>query len=460
VISDLESHQIHTFYEAVGLMLSDRGPAVSVDRPALLGRLMQLPNGAWKNIMDRSSSDANFIFQPDTAKEIANILKTNTKVCSSVGPLFVTQLSGFFLQMLEIYKKYGEMISQAVAEKGELAVRYNEVRQMRGAKREVLKLLTTFIEKAGEPEAPPAAVAQDIIPPLLDPVLADYQQSIPGARDPQVLSMFGVAVEKLKGLLAPSIPRIMASVFECTLQMITQNMLDFPETRTNFFTFLKAVNAHNFQALFSIPPEHQKLVVDSVIWAFKHTERNIADTGLEILLELLQNVGKTPEVAQGFYQSFLLVLIQDVLAVMTDRLHKSGFKMHASLLRHMFHLVEMGQVSAPLFDAAQHPGKTNQDFLREHVATLLITSFPNLTKSQVLQFVVGLFNINMDLPTFKTHLRDFLIQLKEFSVEDNADLYSEETLANKLQAEADQRAQKLLVPGLVNPHEIDDMADL
>jgi hypothetical protein len=29
-------------------------------------------------------------------------------------------------------------------------------------------------------------------------------------------------------------------------------------------------------------------VLDSIIWAFKHTMRNVADTGLNILLQLLQ----------------------------------------------------------------------------------------------------------------------------------------------------------------------------
>ncbi|CAN0236579.1 unnamed protein product, partial [Hapterophycus canaliculatus] len=126
---------------------------------------------------------------------------------------------------------------------------------------------------------------------------------------------------------------------------------DFPEHRLKFFRFLKAVNTHCFGTLFEIPPEHQKLVVDSVVWAFKHTERNIAETGLEILYELLLNVGRTPAVAQGFYRQFLLSLIQqDTLAVMTDRLHKSGFKMHATLLRHMFQLVEAGHVTLDLYD--------------------------------------------------------------------------------------------------------------
>lgn len=49
---------------------------------------------------------------------------------------------------------------------------------------------------------------------------------------------------------------------------------------------------------------------------------------------------------------------QDTLAVMTDRLHKSGFKMHATLLRHMFQLIEAGHVTVELYDPAQHPGVT------------------------------------------------------------------------------------------------------
>lgn len=49
---------------------------------------------------------------------------------------------------------------------------------------------------------------------------------------------------------------------------------------------------------------------------------------------------------------------QDILAVMTDRLHKSGFKMHATLLRHMFQLVEGGHVTLELYDVTQHPAVT------------------------------------------------------------------------------------------------------
>ena len=70
---------------------------------------------------------------------------------------------------------YSEHISAAVAAQGEFATRLALVRSMRSAKREVLRLLTMFIERCGEPEAPPRVVATSFVPPLLDPVLGDYQ---------------------------------------------------------------------------------------------------------------------------------------------------------------------------------------------------------------------------------------------------------------------------------------------
>lgn len=131
--------------------------------------------------------------------------------------------------------------------------------------------------------------------------------------------------------------------------------------------------------------------------------------------------------------------------------------MHSTLLKLMFHLVEMNQVTVPLFDPATQPaGQTNPAFLREHISGLLITSFPNLTRQQVQKFVQGMFDVKMDLPTFKVHLRDFLIELKEFSEEDNAGLYAEERDAAARQQQQQMMAARSAVPGMLKPSEIDN----
>jgi CRM1 C terminal len=50
--------------------------------------------------------------------------------------------------------------------------------------------------------------------------------------------------------------------------------------------------------------------------AFRHTERNIADTGLNLLVEICQSF-EGSDFATQFYQAYHLQLLQEVFAVMT-----------------------------------------------------------------------------------------------------------------------------------------------
>ena len=86
--------------------------------------------------------------------------------------------------------------------------------------------------------------------------------------------------------------------------MINQDFAEFPEHRVGFFKLLRAINLNCFPgkraaifaprrpsdpvtALLGIPPTQFKLFMDSIIWAIKHTMRDIADTGLNCTLTLL-----------------------------------------------------------------------------------------------------------------------------------------------------------------------------
>ena len=239
IISDLEPHQAQSFYESAGTMLSDKGPHITIDRSAVLAKLMDLPNKTWRQIMDYAIQNVESLVEPPTIKEIIKILKINNRVCNAVGSLYTTQLQTFFLDMLNVYKVYSERISASIAQQGAIATQMSLVRTMRSAKKEVLRLLNVFILVSGPPEAEARAVAQGFIPPVLDPILGDYQRNIAGARDPEVLLLFTTVVEKLKSHVMDDVPRILESVFECTLQMITTNFEDFPEHRIRFYEFLR-----------------------------------------------------------------------------------------------------------------------------------------------------------------------------------------------------------------------------
>jgi len=66
-------------------------------------------------------------------------------------------------------------------------------------------------------------------------------------------------------------------------------------------------------------------VLDAIIWALKHTMRHVADTGLGILYQLLQNVAATDAAAQSFYQTYYVDILQHLFSVVTDSSHTAGY---------------------------------------------------------------------------------------------------------------------------------------
>lgn len=78
---------------------------------------------------------------------------------------------------------------------------------------------------------------------------------------------------------------------------------------------------------------------------------------------------------------------------------------------------------------------------------------------QTHHFVEGLFNHNTDLPKFKLILRDFLIQLKEFSG-DNSELYAEERDDAQKAAQVAERERLAKVGGLLKPADLDQDDEL
>ncbi|KAL9431632.1 hypothetical protein AB3S75_026766 [Citrus x aurantiifolia] len=450
-VADLEPHQIHTFYESVGHMIQAESDVQK--REEYLQRLMLLPNQKWSEIIAQARQSVDFLKDQDVIRTVLNILQTNTSVASALGTFFLSQISVIFLDMLNVYKMYSELISSSISSGGPFASKTSYVKLLRSVKRETLKLIETFLDKAEDQPQ----IGKQFVPPMMDPVLGDYARNVPDARESEVLSLFATIINKYKGAMIDDVPRIFEAIFQCTLEMITKNFEDYPEHRLKFFSLLRAIATHCFPALIRLSSQQLKLVMDSIIWAFRHTERNIAETGLNLLLEMLKNF-QASEFCNQFYRTYFVTIEQEIFAVLTDTFHKPGFKLHVLVLQHLFCLVESGLLTEPLWDAATipYPYPNNAMFVREYTIKLLHTSFPNMTAAEVTQFVDGLLESRNDLSTFKNHIRDFLVQSKEFSAQDNKDLYAEEAAAQRER----ERQRMLSIPGLIAPNEIqDEMVD-
>ena len=355
-------------------------------------------------------------------KQLGTIIRTNERVAFALGNPYTVQLGHIYFELLNVYKAFSELINSTIAASGATnahLMHTSNVRAMRAVKKETLRLLDTFIDKSEDNEL----VLNKFVPPLLDPVLGDYvRASVPEARDPEVLSLFTCLINKLQSLMTAQVPRVFEAVFKCTLDMITKNFEDFPEHRANLFNLLRAINHHCFPALLT-DQGNFTLIIESIKWAFKHTERNVAETGLNTLLELLNNV-QASQVSNDFYRAYYLGLLQDVFSVLTDTLHKPGFKLHSQILATLFCAVEGDLISVPLWpqdgSVTVAAGTTNQQYLRELLLQMFSSSFPNLTKPQLTMLIQTMFATCKDQAAFKQHLRDFLVQLKEFG--DSTDL--------------------------------------
>ena len=386
-IQDLEAHQQNMFYEAVGYIVAAESDAERRDK--IVVELFKLPNGRWQAKIERAMMEPNILLEQDTMREIAKILQINVKVASSLGTPYILQLGSIYERMLQVYKMYSEQISAAVAG-NPLSAKTSGVRLMRAVKRETLRLIETTVDKSEDMQR----IVSNIVPPLVDYVLADYQSNHPETRDPEVLSVFAAIIRNAGDAITDQVPRILGAVFECTLAMITINMEDYPEHRINFYTLLKEINQKCFRAFFQIPGEVFKVVIDSMVWAIKHRERNIADTGLTIILEMLRNLDGLADIAQQFYTQFLLTLLHEIFSVLTDKEHEPGFKLQCEILQHLVLRVEQGLPAAPLFNAAEHPGVTdNRNFIRAHLLKLLSEGFSDrMTNTQLQEFVTSLFD--------------------------------------------------------------------
>jgi exportin-1 len=424
-------------------------------RNELTARLMAQPNTPWQQIMAAAAADVQSLCAPDTLHPLTAILKLNYRATLALGHAVTDQLGAIFLDLLNVYKYYAQCVSQAMgAADNKYAGEMLVVRLQRSANTWILRLLAAYVERCTDR----GLLRASFLPPLLDAVLTEFANAVPASRDAWVLTLMTTIIDKLGEEAQGDVNGILGRVFEPTLTMITDDFTNHPAIRLEFYKLLRSIETNCFAALINLPPESLKLIVDALVYGMRHTERAISEMALNAILELVFSVTRQQrenaafaQAAQLFWQRFLVSLLQDVLDVLTDTLHKSGFKLQTAVLRALIGVIEGGLCTVPLMPGEQGADEPNGAFLRRFVAQMLATSFEQLTTNQIHGIVTNLFALHEDLSAFKGHLRDFLVQLKHFSTTANEDLYIEEKEAADEQRRRELMERAQAVPGLERP---------
>jgi hypothetical protein len=88
-----------------------------------------------------------------------------------------------------------------------------KVRGLRTIKKEILKLIEVYVDKAEDLQA----VRAQMVPPLLDSVLVDYNRNVAGARDAEVLKACSTIITKL----SVSTPAVICKIIKLTVTRLS-----------------------------------------------------------------------------------------------------------------------------------------------------------------------------------------------------------------------------------------------
>lgn len=479
----LDDKLILWYYESVGNVIS----AVDVSaREIVIDQLMERCNREWHQILAECNhpnlltSDPNVwreqqglpVYKVENTRKIIQILRVNNRVAKSTVFAYTKQLLLMYPGIIHLYNVYACYIQHAVQTAGLACFKHNNVNLMHLVKRSILHLLETYIthlpnkltRTLADPQSPmstqmvPASgedtpvemdtmddnsarnyneVLKQLVSSIISTILVAYRSSIAETRDHEVICLTATLIEKVGNYGVAVLPKIFEQIFDCTLDMVKRDFHSFPEHREYFYELLQKCTKHCFEGILALPAERLSAYVMSLIWAFKHEHPAVAEKGLIVVRELLNNLvlfdkrneraGHQPALGQvsavlSFCQNYYYQLLKEILGVLTDTLHKSGFRLQTEILRVLIRFIECGTIN----DESKNLTKLH---VMRFLVDLLQNSFITLNPKQTDTFVVDLFNFAGENISdqadslnatgqpmrFQTLIKDFLLSLKEFS---------------------------------------------
>jgi exportin-1 len=423
--SELNHSQTCSLYEAMGFLMTT---CPREQRREGVMRLLDGPNSTWQGLIATAGeAGLQAILGTDDLKSLIYTLRCINRVGKTSGPSFMEEMQAIYWQLQELYTGLSAEIVRAFAEQGEAARGIHQVKLMRTAKKEILKTVEYFIASAEDLDF----VANQCIPQLFRAILSDYTESVPIARDPQVLAVVTAAVKVLKGHLSDGIATILGALFDSTAELIVTNAEDFPEHRVGLFSLIKAINANCFEAFLAYVTA-TPAIMSGVLWASKHIEPNTCMAGLDALYDFLNRIALHEEAAAGFLSEFASTIVNDTLVAMLDTMHRPAFKRQIEVLQRLFLLSSNVPADAPV--------PYSQAGLEETLRGVL-TDLPTLSKDQVDYVVSSCFAMSGNLNHLYRLLSDLMVEVQVWNAE-------QETLDAKA-AEREERFNA--VEGLARP---------
>ncbi|SMN20770.1 similar to Saccharomyces cerevisiae YGR218W CRM1 Major karyopherin, involved in export of proteins, RNAs, and ribosomal subunits from the nucleus [Maudiozyma saulgeensis] len=424
ITSDLTQSQLTSFYKSCASIVKEER---NYDlRYRLLSDLMKFPNATWKSILNIQLE----VDTDDKFKALAKILDVNIAVCESIGRHFASQLEQIHLDLVGLYGVASECIQNEIKNLNVQANDTSKIRACRSIKKKILLLQKLFISDLNGVEFD--KYLSPLLKLFLDISMKDYNSEPINFKEPEVLLYANSVILNCGQRYPDIVVIIIENTFLSSLEMIKNDTDNFPDHRLYFYQLLRTITYKNFPVLIEFPTDgFFNMFFDTICWSFKHHNREIEETGLQIAIDMLNNVDRlndNTEFQAKFYEIYYLKLINEILYAITDSDHQPAFAKQALLFRNLLMLSYDNRIPVSLVNTEGISGNfSNTIYLNEYITKLLTTAFPNLTVTQIESFLNALMKNYNNVAIFTNTVSDFIIQSKEIGADPTDYFYDEET---------------------------------
>ena len=398
----LELRQIIVFYRAVSFIIDK----IENDqkRNFCVSKIFHNFYSKWQNdIKPKLMSKEQHSFL-----ELAKLLKINIEIGKILKKKYYLQIKTLFKETFFLYNWTSEIFNEIFTKYGEKGLILKNVGSLKNLRCEILDIYYLYLLNCILDEK--TLFIKENLKTLITPIFLDYKNSTnPNMREHKVLS-FCNNLMRIQGfnLDHEFIRLIFDTLFIPSMDMLKKNFEDFPDIRKCFFSLLRVLVEDFCIFIFKLDENPVKAefafetIIHGIIWGFKHADPNICDENLKTCYFLLNYIQKE-NFGDYFYNKFFKQLLNDLISVITDKLHISSLKIQCKLL-------------LLLLQNCKH--FLDQNYVKTYLKIIFSRVFPH-TENDYLENLVILCLIGDNEKNFKKEIKK-LIRSKNSYSDDNS----------------------------------------
>jgi exportin-1 len=235
------------FYEAVGELIS--AETNKDNQMKYIQDTVSPMFSGWKELLAMANNNEGFMRSDDTLRDLSLFMVTNEKLCKAIGFNYHIFFDLLFEDLKNLYFYYSNLIINDINMNPNSATSM-VTRRMRAARRDIVTFITTFVSRNPDDENGKTWFTQNYAPHLLG-IIEGYQKEPENVKQPEVIELGAAIVNKLERNMGTQIiPSLLQYLLDSTLPMITADFQSYPDHRTNFFGFIKAIVDRFFECNF------------------------------------------------------------------------------------------------------------------------------------------------------------------------------------------------------------------